>query len=704
MAVDIQAASTRPAHAFASRPDLQGMRAVAILTVFADHLFGWPTGGFIGVDVFFVLSGFFITGILISERTNTGKLSFQNFYIRRVRRILPSALLVLVVTVAGAYALFPAARAKETLLDALYAAVFASNFRFEAGGTDYFQQSQPPSPIQHYWSLSIEEQFYFVWPLLLVLLFAATRRKARRGHSWVRQWGLFGGMSVVVAASFGWAMYQSAMDPNAAFFSTFTRVWELGVGALLAIAGPWMARIPDAARPVLAYLGLAGVVVSLFVIDSATRWPAPWAVLPILSTALVVASFHGAPIRGMYVLTNPAARWFGDTSYTMYLWHWPVIILLLAVLPKGMLYYSIAIPIALALTAVTYHFYEDPIRKSGWLSEPKRARRERNGRRRRAMLTPSVWALTGALAAALIVVWILSFSYNEKIDAAQQERAFANNGRQLVDLSPEEKANPCFGALAMVTPGCALWNPDEPVRPNVDRLREDSQEAFACFREEGEPMESCTYGSTGPDATRIALMGDSHAAAILPAIWPSLNENNWQLTTFTGVGCRMDGPADECKTAFIETKRRLLAAPYDVLILTGARKGGGNRGTLVGSLEPIIAAGTRIIFISDTPSVGEDAMACLTRADVGVGKLGECGTSRAEGLALPDPMITAAGWIADSTLIDLTRFYCDDTRCPSVIGNVVAYYDSAAHLTGTYAKTLAPIVRDGIRAALHPVR
>jgi peptidoglycan/LPS O-acetylase OafA/YrhL len=165
------------------RADLQGMRAIAVLTVFANHLFDWPPGGFVGVDVFFVLSGFFITGILIRERSTTGKLSFQRFYVRRVKRILPSAVLVLVVTVTGSYLLFPAIRAKDTLLDALYAAVFAANFRFQAVGADYFQQTQPPSPIQHYWSLSIEEQFYFVWPVLLVAIFAVTRSR-RSGKPW----------------------------------------------------------------------------------------------------------------------------------------------------------------------------------------------------------------------------------------------------------------------------------------------------------------------------------------------------------------------------------------------------------------------------------------------------------------------------------------------------------------------------------------
>ena len=200
------------------------MRAVAVLAVFADHLFAWPSGGFVGVDVFFVLSGFFITGMLIRERNETGTISFKNFYTRRVRRIIPSALLVLFVTVVFSYILFPAVRAKETLVDALWAALFAANVHFERVGTDYFQEGQPPSPLQHYWSLSIEEQFYFVWPLLLLGIYLWTRKSSHRGSSNVRQIALATSMAIIVAASFIWAVTQSASNPSSAYFSSFTRV------------------------------------------------------------------------------------------------------------------------------------------------------------------------------------------------------------------------------------------------------------------------------------------------------------------------------------------------------------------------------------------------------------------------------------------------------------------------------------------------
>jgi peptidoglycan/LPS O-acetylase OafA/YrhL len=703
-----QTPGSRGAIAGHRRPDLQGMRAIAVLTVFANHLFDWPAGGFVGVDVFFVLSGFFITGILIRERATTGKLSFQGFYVRRVKRILPSAVLVLIATVIGSYVLFPAIRAKETLVDALYAAVFAANFHFEAVGADYFQQTQPPSPLQHYWSLSIEEQFYFVWPALLVLIFALTRGLRRGGKTWARQQGLFGAMAIVVTASFGWAMFLSATDPNSAYFSTFTRVWELGVGALVAIAGPWLANIPSAVRPGLAYLGVAGVMGSLFLIDSTVQFPAPWAALPVLSTALVVASFHGAEVRGMFLLTNPVARYFGDTSYTLYLWHWPVIILLFSVIPKGPLFYALALALALGLTAVTYHFYENPIRKSEWLLDKPAPRA-----RRVPALSRSRWALIGALMVAVIVQSILGIQYADRNSAAQelfeaQELLGAQDDQwQATNLiTPAEKVDPCFGAPAMLTPGCVLRDPEAFLRPSIDEFSQDTQGVFNCYREKGaeqRKLPSCNYGYMGGDATRIALVGDSHAASLLPALWPILNANKWRLTTYLGQSCGLTTALSlECKESMAEVQAELLAHPY-ALVLTTNLNGLQRPDSYQSAWAPIAVAGSRIAVVPDNPLSSEEALACLTRVGRRGDRNGECGTSRAEALPRPDPLIAAAQLVPGTTLIDLTPYYCTADRCPSVICDVIVYRDYGdgnSHITATFATTLAGALEDGLRRAL----
>ncbi|KIQ11748.1 acyltransferase family protein [Rhodococcus sp. MEB064] len=681
------------------RPDLQGMRALAVLAVFADHLFGWPSGGFVGVDVFFVLSGFFITGLLIRECSTTGKLSFEHFYVRRAKRILPSAMLVLVLTAVASFILFPAVRAKETLLDALYAAVFAANIHFEAVGTDYFQEGRPPSPLQHYWSLSIEEQFYFVWPVMLVLIFALTRRLERRGKARARQSGLFTFMLAVVSVSFAWSMHQSAVDPNAAYFSTFTRVWELGVGALIAIAGPWLLRIPSAVRPALAYLGLAGVTASLFLIDSTAQFPAPWAALPVVSTAIVIASFHGARVRGMALLTNPLIRYFGDTSYTLYLWHWPVIILLLTVIPKGPVFYGSALIIAVGLTAVTYRFYEDPIRKSTWLQRGQQAKDDRG-----LGTSPTAWGVVGVIAAAVIVASIAVIQLDEGASGESQA------GQRLVveSTAPSDEADPCFGAPAMVTTsGCAMRDSDITLQPGVDRFADDTQGAYECFRREGAGVKSCTYGYEGDDAIRIALVGDSHAAMLLPALAPYLVSEKWRLTSFVGWGCQwQDQSKGDCAVPMKEVQSQLLTEQYDLVLTTSSRKYGGQLGVAAESYErawtPVAAAGSRIAVIADNPAVSPESLECLTRVSLGRDTVAECGTPTREALSRPDPLIAAAARVPSVSLIDLTEYYCTTDLCPSVIGNVIVYRDAESHLTATFAKTLAPTLVTEVKQVLTP--
>jgi peptidoglycan/LPS O-acetylase OafA/YrhL len=668
------------------------MRAVAVLAVFADHLFDWPPGGFVGVDIFFVLSGFFITGLLIREKTTHRKLSFQRFYVRRVKRILPSALLVLTVTVICSWLLLTTVRAKETLVDALYAALFAANFRFQAVGADYFQQDQPPSPIQHYWSLSIEEQFYFVWPAVLVTIFALTRGLRRRGKSSARSLVLFGSMALVVSGSFWWALVLSASDPNDAYFSTFTRAWELGVGALVAIAGTWLSDLPSAVRPWIAYLGIAGVGASLLVIDSSVQFPAPWAALPVLSTALIVASFHGAEVRGMLPLTNPVARYIGDISYTLYLWHWPVIILLLAVLPRGSLFDCVAIILAFGLTATTYHFYENPIRRSNWLLTSS----ARSKRRWAPELRPSVWAGVGALAAASIVLAILGIRYDDKLSDIPLE-----DDHIVADLAAPAP-DPCFGAPALLTAGCAVYNPEVGLQPSVEKFADDDDKQIRskCWRNKGEQLKPCTIGYMGSDAIRIAFVGDSHAAALLPALRPYLVGNKWQLTTYIGFGCQWRSPPPENGCSASELASALLARPYDLVITTSLRKWGGTPGEFERAWAPVAAAGSRLAIVADNPAVSEDAIACLTRVSLVGDRTGDCGTPKSEAYALSDPLIDAVSHVRGATLIDLSPYYCVADRCPSVIGNVIVYRDAGGHLTATFARTLAPAVLEGIRRSL----
>ncbi|MFD1492063.1 MULTISPECIES: acyltransferase family protein [Microbacterium] len=345
------------------RRDIQGLRALAVVMVIATHVVGWPSGGFVGVDVFFVVSGFLITGLLLREVAESGRISLRDFFARRIRRLMPAAMLVLLGVCVAAFFVFNRARADATWADAVAAALFVSNWRFAAEGTDYFSAAAV-SPLQHFWSLSVEEQFSLVWPVLLLIAVLLVPRGGRRGRA--GRVAVGGVVVLVGAASWAWAVAQTAAEPTVAYFSTATRAWELAVGALLAVASPALARIPAALGGLLQWVGLAGVVLSCVVIDPASAFPAPWAVLPVAATALVVAGGVGGDPshRHLFPLTNPVSVWLGDLSYALYLWHFPVLVFAGVLLPAGEWTTAIVLAATAVLAVSTYYGVEQPLHRS----------------------------------------------------------------------------------------------------------------------------------------------------------------------------------------------------------------------------------------------------------------------------------------------------------------------------------------------------
>ncbi|WP_278103648.1 acyltransferase family protein [Microbacterium proteolyticum] len=670
----------------AFRPDIQGLRAVAVVVVILDHLLAWPRGGFIGVDLFFVISGYLITGLLLREFDKTGGISFSGFYIRRFKRIFPAATLVLISTVAAAWFLTPGDRFERTVGDAIWATFFAANWNMGLQGTDYFQADMLPSPLQHYWSLSVEEQFYFVWPwvILLVLLVMVRVRRSTFGQT---RAALAVAIGVLSLASFAYGYFLTQTDPAWAYFSSFTRAWELGFGALVAIISPWL-TMPRAARIALSLVGLIGIGVSLFVITPASGFPVPGAALPVVCIAAVLVAGEKGSHGHLFVLSNPVSGYLGNISYSLYLWHFPLMIMMLALLPKDLTFYLIYGVAVVLISAASYHFVEDPIRR--W--KPARSRRRRRNRsatfgtRQIAILTVGVLALGGLATAALLK----DASY--RIDPQSVVAATA-----APTASSAATPEPCFGAAALdPTYQCASISPGSGMAPAAAQASKDRDDA--CWMDEHETLASCHYGSEDPGALRIALVGDSHAHHFIPGLALAAQERGWSLDTYTGVSCLLTttvrDACDGAQTAIIDA---LTAQPYDVVLTSAARTKSEDPANYASMFSRLEGLGSRVIVLADVPPTSDEGVLCYQRVGFSPSDT-SCGAPLSQEPA--DSLVTAAASVPGSKVVDLSDMFCKDDWCPAVVGNVIVYRDSKAHITATFSRTLAPYLGQRIADAL----
>jgi peptidoglycan/LPS O-acetylase OafA/YrhL len=672
------------------RADIQGLRAIAVVAVVANHMAGWPMGSFVGVDVFFVISGYLITGILVREFEQRQTISFRGFYVRRIKRILPAGLFVIGATLCATRVLAGIDRYHFAAKDAIAAVLFVANWRFAHTGVNYFNQSLPPSPLLHYWSLSVEEQFYFVWPwLLLGLLLIGVRLRFWR-HEHVR---LVAGIAITVISgiSLAWAFHETAQNPTGAYFSTFVRAWELGLGALIAIAAQPLARRDPRLRLVVALAGLVGVVVSLFVVSSTSGFPAPWALLPTVSTAAVIAAGAGLSSRWLLPLTNPVSQYVGKISYSLYLWHFPVVVLIVAVFARYSVgYWLVGLGLIFGLSAASFHLIEDPARRGTWF-------RKRPGR----PPIPAVGWLR--YAAACVATALLAGAGLLAVRAISPTRLVLP-APVLIGHTQDDPRS-CIGAAAL-DPGhrCARLNTGDRVAPLPGELPDDTGGAYACYAYLHQPIHPCVYGSRRGDAIRVALIGDSHAAALLAALEPQLDALNWRVTAFTGQTCQWLAAdlSPGCPGLHL-IHRALLHDHYAVVIATEIRVYTSSVADHLSAMKPVAATGTRIVVVEDDPSVTPASTACVTR--ITYSPTGNCGTPVTVAYQDPDRLAQAAERIRGARVVNTRRFYCRQDFCPATIGNVLVYRDTAAHVTASYARTMSPYlvaaIEHALPAALH---
>jgi peptidoglycan/LPS O-acetylase OafA/YrhL len=685
------------------RADIEGLRAVAVLAVVLFHA-GMPgvSGGYVGVDVFFVISGFLITGLLWREVTGDGTVRLGRFYGARARRLLPASATVGVATAVGAALLLPPLQARRVLGDGIASALYVGNYRFAMQGTDYLAADAEPPLFQHYWSLGVEEQFYLLWPALIIATACVIRRRPIRGNAYLVV------LAVVAAVSFAVSLAWTHTSPPWAFFALPSRAWELAVGGLVALsAGHWR-RLPKLGAAVAGWGGLGVILLCCVELNTATAYPGTAALLPVLGTALVIgagcAGTDADRPRGVdRVLSRPVPRAIGRISYSWYLWHWPVLLLMPHLLGHraGPADRVAAVIISAGLAVITLHLIENPAR----FAQPLRRSAARS-------LVLGAAATAVAVSVGLVLLTVVPVPVGRGVAAAAPKISAA-------PLPSTHAVNPYDAAVeqtfaqvqAAVASSAGLTAVPSNLTPPLAEAAADKPSVFVngCVRSWRDVGQSeCATADTASPTT-VALVGDSHAAMWQPALEQVAEQRHWRLETLAKVTCPLqDLPITspylgreytECEQWRTEITARLQAEHPRLIVVGAGRRYGGDFGFVsydpawVASLGRLVAqlrkTGASVLVLGAIPDPHTTVPTCLSAH---LDDVGACTPARSlavndAGIAAEQAATTAGG----GRFADPTPLFCTAERCPVIVGNDLVYRDDN-HLTIAYAQALAPVI------------
>jgi peptidoglycan/LPS O-acetylase OafA/YrhL len=641
------------------RPDIEGLRALAVLLVVGCHCgISWCAGGFVGVDVFFVLSGYLITGLLTVEFRETSRIDLFRFYARRARRLVPACALVVAATTLFAAILLEPPQMTFAARAARSASVYLSNVFFDRSAANYFEPDVEGNPLLHTWSLGVEEQFYLLWPLLIIV--------ADRGARWARRplWILSG----LTAFSFICCLYTTRLAPTVAFYELPARAWEFAAGGLLALLP--IAKTSAGTRWAIAS-GIVGIVMILgtaVLVKGGAGFPGWIALFPVVGT--VAALFAGAksPQRGISVLlSGPALQYIGARSYAWYLWHWPFVVFASTLFPGITVGGKIVAAVASMLpAALTFSFLESRVRGNIYLA---------------ARPGLSLRLAAGAMLLTVGAAWMLMlFARHLTMDSA-----FRSVGAAEADY-PAISIHSCVGQG---------FSPD---------------------------VKICVFGASSAPRS-VVLFGDSHALQWFNPFLTAANMETWRLVTVLKVGCaasdinphHLSANADPCREWRTRAIEKIVAIQPTAVVMasyTGAIIRGfhaeapispeelrlGTRRTL----ERLLRVGVPIVILRDTPLPPYDIPACVARRvsqQLPVAATCDFDASTAlDGAAFSAERASADG-LPNVSFLDLNDLICPGSSCPAMRHGLIIYRDDN-HLASTFAETLAPALRTRLFEAL----
>jgi len=642
---------SKSGHSHGVRADIQALRALAIVSVLVFHV--WParlTGGFVGVDIFFVISGYLITGQLWRQEQRTGRVDFADFWARRARRLLPASLLAIVLTTVATYVATSHFWFLKVANEAIGATVYGQNWVLISKVTNYLTDDGTKSPYQHFWSLSVEEQYYIFWPIVLFLAMWAVKAFPRFLKNRPL---LVSVLTVILFASLAFSINQTVANPQDAYFNTFTRAWEFAAGALLAVATSAEPEVAERRSPIWFWAGTALMGYAIFTFTTATPFPSWRAGLPVLGAVLAL---HGGQsvsrlIPRFWLKLKPI-QFLGDTSYSLYLWHWPVLILAPFALRHDLTFTDQigVVVVSLVLGYLSKTFVEDPVR-FGPISR----------------LKIRTQLMSVGIAMSVIVVAILGATPLVRHQFVSDVKA--------MHLSPP---------LNELTKGVKAT--EDITHCNTSR--------------EGTNFFTCQRGDVN-GKIRVGLIGDSHTREWWVPVDAMALKYHWNLTVISKSACNLQDPANydvgithpSCKgwneklVAYLNQQ-----APFDLIINSNSSFVNNAKPLAVASFKSLVqkitANGhTKFLLIHDNPKPNPNFVDCIeTYPNEAATK---CAVTRAKGLTPPDVFPDAVANITNVIVADFTNSFCSLKSCPPVIGNIVVYKDNS-HITSTWAKHLQP--------------
>lgn len=675
------------------RNDIQGLRALAVGLVVVYHLVpDRLPGGFIGVDVFFVISGFLITSHLLSELARTGTISLRGFWARRIRRLLPAALTVLAVCAALTLFVLPAAVWEPTLRQITASAFYVTNWVLAADAVDYLAAENMPTLVQHYWSLAVEEQFYLIWPVLLLGAAILAGRIARMpGNGRLTPRGAIGILiGVIVAVSFAASLAYAVLSPAAGYFVTVTRAWELGIGGAIAWLRwdrPVLAATPrrDTVNSLMSWTGIALILFSAVELVVGRVFPGWIAAVPVLGAGLVILGRSGSRFSVERLSSWRPIHWIGDNSYSIYLWHWPIIVALPYVTREDVTlrWAPLVILLTAALAWATKVIIEDPVRfGTAW----------RSGRRSIALAAAGALALGSAQVGGL-------FFLDQRAQAIQATHTAFPSAQRLADDIDE--------ALTLTD-----WPEADLIPGRSAQVREWVEDD--CLTVTDARLDDCAYGDVDSDRI-IAIMGDSTALGWAAALRESLS-TGYRLQLLTKAECPFAdvdvrdwestyGFADECRDHndwALDQLERLDPAvvivsnsPYTLTRLPGEVEDRVPlwRTALASSLADA-AERVDTVKLFGISAPGRNPQECRYGSAAGID---ECVADVDEQALELIAAERAAAERAGVEFVDTVWWFCsrDELKCPPVIDATLVKADGH-HLSRTFAARLSSIVSDAV--------